>query len=159
MRCVMRLMAMGLLLGLAARVSAHSGGTDGMGGHWDNKAKEYHFHSGPLKGQKFPSKNEAEIAYRKAMQSARKVDAKPLREVAPSQRAPVDRTFRDYFRDVWDKVGKPVLGAIGVGAAGLITWRFDRWLKRPSHRGRKRESSKRNIDLKDDQHPSPTSAG
>lgn len=39
---------------------AHGGGLDGLGCHYDRRRGGYHCHRGPLAGQSFASKEEAE---------------------------------------------------------------------------------------------------
>lgn len=46
-----------LMLGIV-----HGGGLDGQGGHHDRRNGGYHFHRGPLSGQSFSTKSEAERA-------------------------------------------------------------------------------------------------
>ena len=55
-----------LAVGIASTALGHGGGVDGYGGHNDRKAGTYHFHSGPLAGQTFPSKAAALEALRRA---------------------------------------------------------------------------------------------
>jgi hypothetical protein len=47
---------------MATLALAHSGGLDANGGHNDRKSGGYHFHRGPLAGQSFSSKSEAQKA-------------------------------------------------------------------------------------------------
>ena len=47
------------LFGVATIASAHGGGVDGQGGHNNRSAGNYHFHSGPLDGRTYASKEDA----------------------------------------------------------------------------------------------------
>ena len=50
-------------------VFSHSGGLDSLGCHHDRKRGGYHCHRGPLAGQSFSSKEEAERELQKQKQS------------------------------------------------------------------------------------------
>lgn len=59
------------LLALPPTVAiAHGGGTDGLGCHNDRKTGGYHCHSGPLAGQQFESKEQAQRALDKPKDKA-----------------------------------------------------------------------------------------
>ena len=45
----------------------HSGRTDSIGGHNNTQEGNYHFHSGPLAGQTFDSKEEAEVSRKSSL--------------------------------------------------------------------------------------------
>lgn len=58
LRTTLTLLAACALVCFAASVFAHPGGQDRNGGHREATG-QYHFHSGPLRGQTFPSKEDA----------------------------------------------------------------------------------------------------
>jgi uncharacterized protein YdeI (BOF family) len=61
MELAMKILALASVLALAAAPAlAHSGGLDSNGCHQNAKEKVYQCHEGPLKGQTFKSKEDAE---------------------------------------------------------------------------------------------------
>lgn len=60
-----------LMLLLASSAFAHGGGIDEYGGHNNLVSGEYHFHRGPLAGQRFQSKEEAIEALREEGEEAK----------------------------------------------------------------------------------------
>lgn len=67
---------------ISAVAFAHGGGRDSYGGHNDRKHGGYHFHTGPLAGHSYASKNEA-IAALQARQSGGAPQAEEPRTVRP----------------------------------------------------------------------------
>ena len=57
-----RLLAITIVLLFSSQVFGHSGRTDSLGCHHDRQRGGYHCHSGPLAGQSFSSKEEAQAA-------------------------------------------------------------------------------------------------
>lgn len=69
-----QIFTLAFLVALPASSFAHGGGLDSLGCHYDRKNGGYHCHRGPLAGQSFSSKAEAEKALEKQKQSQTKED-------------------------------------------------------------------------------------
>ena len=77
---------------LATLVQAHGGGLDSNGGHNDRKSGGYHFHRGPLAGQRFSSKSAALLALQAHQQPtpAKRSTPAPSYLTASPARPPTD---------------------------------------------------------------------
>lgn len=64
LRYLSYVLALGALLTPLSDAFAHGGGLDGLGCHHNRKQGGYHCHRGPLAGQHFDTKEDAEKALR-----------------------------------------------------------------------------------------------